>query len=84
MKTLDDAIELICQLKGMCMAQDTVMAALIRVLPPTDLQRLASELSAEQEAARTMLLGAQVSEHTIDAFERDALTWSTRVAHLLD
>lgn len=77
MENLQQATEKICDLKGNVLALEAFIAALIRTLPASALPTLQGLLTAEAEAARTMLLHEVISEHTISAFERDIQRLST-------
>jgi len=55
MKNLQDATERICDLKGSLVALDALMES----------------LDAHAEVARTVMLHTAISEHTLQAFERD-------------
>lgn len=80
MNNLQEATERICELKGNLVALDALCSALLQQLPPPERARLARLHADSAEAARTMLLGAAVSEHTINAFEHDV----SRIATLLE
>lgn len=71
MKTMEDAIEHICDLKGSVIAMTTFTQALLKVLPPDALKALAGEYDAQVEAMRVHLLNAKISEKSVNAFERD-------------
>jgi hypothetical protein len=84
MKNLQDASERICELKGNLVALDVLTTALIQALPPDARSRLAQRFEAGTEAARTFLLHAPISEHTLAAFEHDirrALKFVGAAAH---
>lgn len=71
MKNLQEATERICELKGSLVAMDVLLPALVAVLSTqarADLKRLHAR---NAEAARTMLLHVPISEHSINAFERE-------------
>ena len=71
METLQDATEKICDLKGTAMAMQCALLALFKALPHDAATAVATELSAEHEACTTVLQNALVSEHTVQALERD-------------
>jgi hypothetical protein len=77
MKDLNEVTEHICDLKGIVIAANILMASLLRVLPPEALSLLKAEYDKQLEGMRTELLNAKISELTIDAFERDARSAST-------
>lgn len=71
MKNLQEATERICDLKGSILALDTLVTALAYALPPEVRDELLNRLEAHAEVARTVLLQAEISDHTLFAFERD-------------
>jgi anti-sigma factor RsiW len=71
MKNLQDATERICDLKGSLVALDALMAALLHELPASQRAGLLKSLDAHAEVARTVMLHTAISEHTLQAFERD-------------
>jgi hypothetical protein len=71
MRTLSEATERICELKGDVLAVHALLAALIDGMPVDERVRLAAAFDAHAEVARTVLLNAPISEHTLAAFERD-------------
>jgi hypothetical protein len=71
MKNLQEATERICELKGSLLALDALTTALLRRLPGEQRQALQAPFQSHAEVARTVLLHAPVSDHTIDAFDRD-------------
>jgi hypothetical protein len=71
MRTLSEATERICELKGDVLAVHALLAALIDGMPVAERVRLAAAFDAHAEVARTVLLNAPISEHTLAAFERD-------------
>ena len=77
MKNLEEATEKICDLKGNLLAIEAFLDALIQVLPADAVQPLQSAFARIAEIARTELLHATISEHTIAAFERDVQRLST-------
>ena len=71
MNNLQEATEMICDLKGSIVALDALVTALLHVLPQGERAELLRTFEAHSEIARTVLLHAPISEHTIAAFERD-------------
>jgi hypothetical protein len=71
MKNLQEATERICDLKGNVVALDALLSALIHVLPEDLRAALRAAFEVNAEIARTVLLHAPISEHTIAAFEHD-------------
>jgi hypothetical protein len=71
MRTLAEATERICELKGSLLAVQAVLTALIEELPAEQRGRLSAAFDVHTEVARTVLLNAPISEHTLAAFERD-------------
>lgn len=72
MKNLQDATERICELKGSLVAIDALLPALFEALPAGCLEALLRSFDAHCEAARTVLLHTDISDHVLAAFERDA------------
>jgi hypothetical protein len=70
-KNLQDATEMICDLKGSMLAMDALVSALVYTLPLEARTELRKRLDAYAEVARTVLLQSEISEHTLTAFERD-------------
>ena len=62
---------MICDLKGSVLALDALVTAFAYVLPPEARAELLRRFEAHAEVARTVLLQAEISDHTIAAFERD-------------
>jgi hypothetical protein len=71
MKSLAEATERICELKGNILGLHAVLGALIDEMPAAQRERIAAVLETHAEVARTVLLNAPISEHTLSAFERD-------------
>lgn len=71
MKNLQEATERICELKGSLIALDALVPSLIEALPAGAQARLAASFEARAEAARTMLLHADISDVVLSTFERD-------------
>ena len=78
MKNLQDATEKICELKGNLVALDTLLSAMVSVMPPELRQTFLRTFESHAEVARTVMLHAPISELTIVAFERDV----RRMTHL--
>ncbi len=71
MNNLQDATERICELKGALVLIDALLPAVIRVLSTPARMRLMASFDAHAEAARTVLLHADVSDLVLATFERD-------------
>ena len=71
MKTLQDATELICELKGSVIALDALIGAMLHHVPESDRAALLDTFRSNAEIARTVLLHASISEHTLYGFETD-------------
>jgi hypothetical protein len=71
MKNLQEATERICELKGSLIALDALVPALIKALPASARTTLAESFEAHAEAARTVLLHADISDLVLATFERD-------------
>lgn len=71
MKDLQEATERICELKGSLIALDALVSALLRTLPHDVRTEALTRFTVHAEVARTLLLHAPISEHTIAAFEAD-------------
>ena len=71
MKNLQDATERICELKGGLVALDALVPAIIRALSAATRARLMASFDAHAEAARTVLLHADISDLVLATFERD-------------
>ena len=80
MKNLQEATERICELKGSLVAVDVLLPALVAVLPAASREEVKRLHARHAEAARTALLHGSISEHSINAFEREVL----RTAAMLD
>ncbi len=72
MKNLQEATERICELKGSMIALDALVTALIKALPASARTGLTESFEAHAEAARTVLLHADISDVVLATFERDA------------
>jgi S1-C subfamily serine protease len=71
MKNLQEATERICELKGNIVALDAACSALVQHLPAPSRQDFRRAFEGWAEMARTSMLNAAISEHTIAAFELD-------------
>ena len=71
MKNLQEATERICELKGSLIALDALLPALIEALPASAHVQLSQSFEAHAEAARTVLLNADISDVVLATFERD-------------
>ena len=71
MKNLQEATERICELKGSLIALDALVSAVIGAIPDANRPRLTAMFDANTEAARTVLLNADVSDLLLEAFEHD-------------
>ena len=80
MKTLQDASERICELKGNLVALDTLITALLQCVPIEGRGKLISVFESKAEVARTVLLHSPISEHTLSAFEKDVKRTSALIA----
>jgi S1-C subfamily serine protease len=85
MKNLQEATERICELKGSQVALDAFVPAVVDMLAESTRARLSQSFDDHAEAARTVLLHADVSDLVLTTFERDvarnrALLHGTRSA----
>ncbi|HEX5687976.1 MAG TPA: hypothetical protein VFY73_28495 [Ideonella sp.] len=80
MKNLQEATEMICDLKGSLVAIDALFTALVRQLPAQSRDELMRAYSVHAEVARTVLLHTPISDFTVAAFERDVSRMSTVIA----
>jgi S1-C subfamily serine protease len=80
MNNLQEATERICELKGNVVALDALCSALLHQLAPSTRARVERAFEQCTEAARTSMLNAEISEHSIAAFEHDV----GRIAALLE
>lgn len=71
MNNLQDATERICELKGSLVALDALVPAVIQALSAPTRARLTYAFDAHAEAARTVLLYADVSDFVLATFEQD-------------
>jgi hypothetical protein len=80
MKNLQDATEMICDLKGSLVAMDALLSALVRQLPVQSRDELVHAFAWHAEVARTVLLHTPISDFTVAAFERDVSRMSSVIA----
>ena len=80
MNNLQQATERICELKGNVVALDALCTALLQQLAPPARERFRTTFEGWAEVARTAMLHAEISEHSIAAFEHD----SARIGALID
>lgn len=71
MNNLLEATERICELKGNIVALDALCSALLQQFEPAQRARLRRSFEEWAEIARTTMLNAAISEHSIAAFEID-------------
>jgi hypothetical protein len=71
MKNLQEATEMICDLKGSQLALGALVTTLLQQLPAPQRATLLHTFSEHTEIARAMLLNAPISDHVLSAFERD-------------
>ncbi len=71
MKNLQEATERICELKGSLIALDALVPAVIDALSASARTTLMASFDAHAEAARTVMLHADVSDVVLATFERD-------------
>ncbi len=71
MNNLQEATERICELKGSLIALDALVPAVIQALSAATRAQLMHSFEAHAEAARTVLLYADVSDVVLATFERD-------------
>jgi len=71
MKNLQEATERICELKGSLIALDALVPTLIEALPASARATLPKSFEARAEAARTILLHADISDVVLATFEQD-------------
>lgn len=71
MKNLQEATERICELKGSLVALDALVPAVIEALSASTRAKLMESFDAHAEAARTVMLHADISDVVLATFERD-------------
>lgn len=79
MNNLQEATELICDLKGSLLALDALLSAMLDGLSPSQRAALGERFALNTEVARTVLLHEPISDHTILGFERDAKRLETLI-----
>lgn len=80
MKNLQEATERICELKGSLVALDALLPAVVETLSPAVQPLLARSFEAHAEAARTVMLNADISEVVLNVFERDVTRYRALLA----
>lgn len=80
MKNLQEATEMICDLKGSLVAMDALFTALVSQLPEQSRGELVRAFLLHSEVARTVLLHTPISDVTVAAFERDVSRMSAVIA----
>lgn len=80
MNNLQEATEKICELKGSLLALDAVVTALITALPDAQRGEMAGSFDRYTELARSVLLHAPISEHTISAYEHEVRRYAALLA----
>lgn len=80
MKNLQDASEMICDLKGSLVAMDALLSAMVHQLPAQSRDDLGRAFAWHAEVARTVLLHTPISDFTVAAFERDVSRMSSVIA----
>lgn len=71
MNNLQEATERICELKGSLVALDALLPALMDAVPHAAQARMRDAFEQHAEAARTVLLHADISDVVLATFERD-------------
>lgn len=72
MRNLQDATERICELKGSLVALDVLVPALLQALNAPTRARLLASFDVHAEAARAVMLHADISDLVLATFERDS------------
>lgn len=80
MNNLQEATEKICELKGGLLAMDALVTTLITALPPAQRAAAAEAFASTTEMARSVLLNAPISEHTINAYEHEVRRFGVLLA----
>ena len=80
MINLQQATERICELKGNVVALDALCTALLQQLAPPAREHFRETFEGWAEIAHTAMLNAEISEHSIAAFEHD----TARIAALIE
>ena len=71
MQNLQEATERICELKGSLVALDALVLAFVQTLSEPMRARMLESFDANAEAARTVLVFADVSDIVLTTFEGD-------------
>lgn len=71
MQNLQEATERICELKGSLVALDALVLAFVQTLSEPMRARMLESFDANAEAARTVLVFADVSDIVLTTFECD-------------
>ncbi len=71
MQNLQEATERICELKGSVVALDVLVLSFVQTLSGPMRERMLASFDANAEAARTVLVFADVSDIVLASFERD-------------
>lgn len=71
MENLQEATERICELKGSLVALDALLPAMVESLSQSARSQLTRAFEARAEAARTVMLNADISDLVLGTFERD-------------
>jgi hypothetical protein len=79
MKNLQDATEMICDLKGSMIAMDALVSALLHQMSAEQRDGVLTAFRSHSEIARTVLLHAPISEHTLAGFESDVRRFETLI-----
>lgn len=72
---LQEATDKICEIKGELVALDAVLVALAHVLPVEERNTWRASFERTANAAATVLLHADISEHVIDSFNCMVERW---------
>lgn len=80
LKNLQEATERICELKGSLVTLDALLPALVQALPPQARTRLTASFESHAEAARTVMLHADISDLVLNTFERDVARYHAVLA----
>lgn len=80
MRNLQEATERICELKGSLVALDAWLPAVVDALPAAAVPRLSASFEAHAEAARTVLLHADLSDVVLAGFEQEVARLRAAVA----
>lgn len=80
LKNLQEATERICELKGSLVTLDALLPALVQMLPPQSRTQLMESFESHAEAARTVMLHADISDLVLNTFERDVTRYRAVLA----